>query len=170
MAGVEPLEHETREALYERIQAEPGTYLSEFEDVSGIDAGFATIRYHLRILERERLVVSQKHKGKRRYYPVGMTPNALSLAMESETPKAIVEALVGTEMTVSELAEAVDRHPSTVSTHLSDLEEEDLVERRRDGEAVVNSLTPGVESMLAEVAEEGARADGGRLSDAGSGS
>jgi DNA-binding transcriptional ArsR family regulator len=47
------------------------------------------------------------------------------------------------------LAEATGRDPSTVSHHLSTLADEGLVERRREGRAVVNTLTPAAEETVA---------------------
>jgi DNA-binding transcriptional ArsR family regulator len=146
----EPLSHDTRAALYEHLQSEPGTYLSAFAGRPGIDASQASVRYHLSILEREGLVTSEKRGGRRRYYPLGMAPDALSITLESDTRGAILNSMAGAnvELTVSELAERVDRDPSTVTYHLGRLEEDGLVDRRRDGEAVRNSLPPGVAAML----------------------
>ncbi|MEF8904894.1 MAG: helix-turn-helix domain-containing protein, partial [Haloarculaceae archaeon] len=149
-AGEDPLAHETRAALYEHLETHPGTYLTAFEEDSPIEAGRGTIRYHLGILEREGLVTSERRGGKRRYYPIGMDPDALSIAMESPTPAAILESLADSERTVSDLADRVDRDPSTVSYHLERLADDGLVERQRDGEAVINRLTPGAASMLGD--------------------
>ncbi len=43
---------------------------------------------------------------------------------------------------VGELADELGRDPSTVTHHLKRLEEDGLVERERDGRAVVNRLSP----------------------------
>jgi DNA-binding transcriptional ArsR family regulator len=149
-ASEEPLSHDTRAALYGHLQSEPGTYLSAFADQPGIDASRASIRYHLGILEREGLVTSEKRRGRRRYYPLGMSPDALSIALESDTKAAILEVLAAgdNELTVSELANQVNRDPSTVTYHLGQLEEDGLISRRRDGEVVRNGLLPGVAAML----------------------
>lgn len=149
-AGKDPLKHDTRAALYDHLQAEPGTYLSAFDDVDAVDASMASVRYHLEILERESLIASEKQHGKRRYYPIGAKPDALTVAMSEETPSDIIEALAGQPDTVSGLAEKVNRHPSTVTHHLDRLEEEGIVNRERDGEAVVNRLTPGVEKVVGD--------------------
>jgi DNA-binding transcriptional ArsR family regulator len=145
----DPLAHETRAELYDHVQAAPGTYLSAFDDAPALDASLGTIRYHLKVLEREGLVTSEKVGGKRRYYPVGGSPDALDVALASESTRALLEALLAAPDTVSGLAERVDRDPSTVSHHLSRLEADGLIERERDGQAVTNRLTPGVERVLA---------------------
>jgi predicted transcriptional regulator len=160
-AGNDPLEHDTRAELYDHVQAEPGTYLSAFEDTPAVDATLGTVRYHLKILERERLVTSEKVQGKRRYYPIGSSPDALDVALEGDSTRAILEALTASPDSVSGLADRVDRDPSTVSHHLTRLEAQGLVERERDGQAVTNRLTPGVEALLSQgpFAESGPGAD-----------
>lgn len=147
-AGDEPLEHDTRATLYERIQSDPGVYLSAVAEDDRLDAGFGTVRYHLKILEREGLIESEKVDGKRRYYPIGAEPDALALAMDEETPAAILETLRQEPKTVSAIADVVDRAPSTVTHHLDSLEADDLVVREREGEAVVNRLAPGVDEEM----------------------
>ncbi|WP_372910484.1 winged helix-turn-helix transcriptional regulator [Salinigranum sp.] len=149
-AGDDPLGHDTRPELYDHVQAEPGTYLSAFEEAPAVDATLGTVRYHLKILEREGLVSSEKVQGKRRYYPIGSSPNALDVALESDSTRALLEALTASPDSVSGLAERIERDPSTVSHHLSRLESEGLVERERDGQAVTNRLTPGVETVLTQ--------------------
>ncbi|WP_318568334.1 winged helix-turn-helix transcriptional regulator [Salinigranum marinum] len=157
-AGDEPLEHDTRAELYDHLQADPGTYLSAFVEASTLDASLGTIRYHLQILEREGLVTSAKVGGKRRYYPIGTSPDALDIALESASTRTILEELTASSDTVSGLADRIDRDPSTVSHHLSRLNDDGLVERERDGQAVINRLTPGVETVLTQgpFAEAGA--------------
>jgi predicted transcriptional regulator len=166
-AGDDPLAHDTRAALYEHVQTDPGTYLSAFESVADVDATFGTIRYHLRILEREGLVVSEKVDGKRRYYPVGTSPDALQIALESDGTRSILEALADRPDTVTGLAERIDRHPSTVTHHLDRLEDDGLVVREQDGRSVSNRLTPGAQQVLAEgsAGSEPATADGQAVSD-----
>jgi DNA-binding transcriptional ArsR family regulator len=157
-AGDDPLEHDTRAELYDHLQAAPGEYLSAFAEASALDASLGTIRYHLQILEREGLVTSAKVGGKRRYYPIGTSPDALDIALESAATRTILEELTASPDTVSGLADRVDRDPSTVSHHLSRLNDDGLVERERDGQAVINRLTPGVETVLTQgpFAEAGA--------------
>ncbi|WP_162562571.1 winged helix-turn-helix transcriptional regulator [Salinigranum rubrum] len=142
--------HETRASLYDHLRAKPGTYLAALSDVAAIDAPRPTVRYHLKVLERRGLVTSEKRRGKRRFFPVGTAPDALELAMESAPARAVLEALAESADTVSGLAERVDRDPSTVTYHLSRLEDDGLVNRERQGQAVVNRLTPGARTVLGQ--------------------
>lgn len=142
--------HDTRASIYDHLRAEPGTYVSALADLATVDASLGTVRYHLKILERRGLVTSEKRWGRRRFFPVGKPPDPLTLALESASTRTILEALSESPDSVSGLAERVDRDPSTVSHHLSRLEDDGLVERERDGRAVTTRLTPGVEAMLAQ--------------------
>jgi DNA-binding transcriptional ArsR family regulator len=135
----DPLAHETRERLYELIRDAPGSYLAEISDETGVTMG--TARYHLRVLEFENLVASEEIRGRRRYVPVGTDWAALEAALHDETTARIVEALErGGPDSVSGLADRLDRDPSTISHHLDRLADDGIVERERDGRAVVNKL------------------------------
>ncbi|MFC7166395.1 winged helix-turn-helix transcriptional regulator [Halospeciosus flavus] len=143
----DPLAHDTRAAVYEHVASSPGTYLSEISEET--DVPLPTVRYHLKVLHREGLVERTKVRGRRRYVPAGEEASALDAALADEAPAAVLHALAdhGPD-SVSGLASALDRDPSTVSHHLQRLEEEGLVERERDGQAVVNRLTPSVAAAL----------------------
>ncbi len=140
--------HETRASLYDHLRTKPGTYLSALTDAAAVDAPRPTVRYHLKVLERRGLVTSEKRRGRRHFFPVGSAPDTLELAMSSASTRAILEALAESADTVSSLAERVDRDPSTVTYHLSRLEDDGLVDRERQGQAVVNRLTPGARTVL----------------------
>lgn len=51
---------------------------------------------------------------------------------------------------VSDLAERLDRDPSTVTHHLDRLAEDGIVERERDGRAVVNKLADSARIAMAD--------------------
>lgn len=63
----------------------------------------------------------------------------------------MLEALAALEhANNSELATELDRDPSTVTHHLSTLEDDGLVIRDREGRSVVNELTPETKAALGE--------------------
>jgi predicted transcriptional regulator len=147
-ADDDPLEHDLRATLYDRIREEPGIYLSALAERS--DAPMGTVRYHLRVLEFEGMVVTDRRNGKRRYVPLGVEPDALDAVMHEDAPRAVLEALFeGGPASTSELAERLDRDPSTVTHHVQRLEESALVERERDGRAVVTRLDGDARAALA---------------------
>jgi DNA-binding transcriptional ArsR family regulator len=147
----DPLEHETREQLYEFIRDSPGAYLTEISE--GTDVKMGTARYHLRILAFENLVTSEEIRGRRRYVPVGTEWAELEAALHDETTARIVESLAekGPD-SVSGLADRLDRDPSTITHHLDRLAEDGIVERERDGRAVVNKLSDSARIALEDEA------------------
>lgn len=139
--GSDPLEHEVRNDLHEAILRSPGSYVTELGEMN--DVPRSTLRYHLRILEREGLVYAETILGNLRYYPAGSDVDELAVALESEATAAVLDAVERLEpVSVTTVAAELDRSPSTISYHLDRLEDEGLVERERDGEAVLTRLTP----------------------------
>lgn len=145
----DPLAHDGRARIHRCITTREGAYLSEVARATGTP--LSTVRYHLRVLEHEGLVTTRKVLGKRWYVPVGADRPELDLALDDGPAGTVLETLAdGGPGSVSDLAERLDRDPSTVTHHLSRLEEAGLVERERDGPAVVNRLAPEVDAALAE--------------------
>lgn len=143
----DPLAHETRSALLEAIEDGDEPYLAALARAA--DVPLSTARYHLKILEHESEVRSVKLRGKRLYVPAGEEPSALEAALADDGAAAVLETLAnrGPE-TVSGLAATLGRDVSTVTHHLQTLESAGLVERERDGRAVLNRLTPAVRETM----------------------
>ncbi|PSP57437.1 hypothetical protein BRC82_00340 [Halobacteriales archaeon QS_1_67_19] len=154
----DPLSNETRVALYEEIEQSPGGYLSEICDRTGV--AVSTARHHLDVLEAEGLVTTAKVRGKRRYYPAHVENAAVVTALEDESTAAILRALARVGACHGgRLADELDRDPSTISHHLSWLEDAELIERERDGRAIVNRLAPAVDRTLRGGEHQSATAD-----------
>ena len=145
----DPLEHEGRESVFEAIEETPGVYLSAVGERTGLS--LSTIRHHLQVLERESLVMSVKVHGKRRFYPAYSEQVELTAALNDEATANVIDALsrLGSA-SVSELAEDLDRDPSTVTHHLQRLADDDIVVRERDGRTVVNRLSSTVHTILTD--------------------
>ena len=138
----DPLEHDLRREIYDTVEDAPGIYLSKIDERT--DRSLSSLRHHLRILEEENLLTTEKVRGKRRYFPVtrGGDDPALVAALDDPATESILTTLAEEgPSSGGDLADALDRDPSTVSHHLSRLEEEGLVERERDGRSVVNKLS-----------------------------
>ena len=143
----DPLEHEARDAMFEVVEASPGTYLSEIADRA--DIPLSTARHHIRVLEREDLVSGAKVRGKRRFYPAYTEGIELAAAMNDESTAAVIDALARLgAASVSDLADELGRDPSTVSHHVQRLEEDDVVVRERDGRTVMNKLSAAARTAL----------------------
>jgi DNA-binding transcriptional ArsR family regulator len=143
----DPLEHDARAAIHDLLQEQPGTYLSAIAEET--DLPLPTVRYHLKVLEREHCVVGEKIRGKRRFFPAGTEPSTLAATLGDDGAAAVLETLArhGPD-SVSGLAERVDRDVSTVTHHLQRLDDDGLVEREREGRAVVNRLAADVRDVL----------------------
>lgn len=136
----DPLVHDTRAAIYDRIQSNPGIYLSALTDAT--DTPMGTVRYHLKILEFEGLVRRANGNGRRRYYPIDVEPGVLETLLEDSAAREVLSELAASGPTgVGDLAARVDRDPSTITHHTTRLAEMGLVERKRDGRTTLNRLT-----------------------------
>lgn len=143
----DPLDHDTRERIYDAVTADPGIFLSELSD--RLNVSLSTVRYHVRILEDESLLTSRKIGGKRRYYPMRIEDPQLVAALGESATASVLETLsrLG-PVSGTELAEALDRDPSTVSHHLSRLADAGLIVRERRGRAVVSRLSAQTKTAL----------------------
>ncbi|WP_101297721.1 winged helix-turn-helix transcriptional regulator [Halegenticoccus soli] len=138
-----PLENDVRKRVYETIASAPGTYVSEIAERT--DTPRSTVRYHIKVLERERLIFGEKIRGKQRFFPVGAERVELTAALDDDAAATVLDAVARlAPATVSEVASEVDRTPGTVSYHLSRLEEAGLIEQERDGGTVLNRLASDV--------------------------
>lgn len=146
--GSDPLEHEGRAVVFEAITETPGIYLSAMSEHT--ELSLSALRHHLRVLEREQLVMSAKIRGKRRFYPAAAERVELAAALNDEATANVINALSHGPTSVSELAEALDRDPSTVTHHLQRLNADGIVQRNRSGRVVMNRLSPDVRALLTE--------------------
>lgn len=143
----DPLNHETRLEIYEQVTASPGTYVTEV--ATATDTPLSTVRYHVRVLEGEDLVREKRLTGKRRLFPERSTDVAVHAALNDDSTATIVDAIDRLDQpTVSVLADETGRSDSTVSYHLSRLEESGVVVRERDGNRVHVTLPSRVETAV----------------------
>ncbi|WP_436927584.1 winged helix-turn-helix transcriptional regulator [Halosimplex amylolyticum] len=150
----DPLEHETRRDLFEAVERSPGVNLSTLADDS--DVSLSTVRHHLRILQEEHLIVGERIRGQRRYFPSNESEPVLVAALDDSATEPILRTLARSgAASVSDLADALGRDPSTISHHVSRLEDDGLVERERDRRSVQNSLAPVAERVLAQSGSAG---------------
>lgn len=141
------LEHDVRREVYETVVESPAAYIEELADEAAIPV--STLRYHVRVLEREGLVTTDRINGHRRVSPVGTEHVELLAALNDDTTAPVVESVAGHEpVSVGGLAAALERAPSTVSYHLDRLEDAGALTRERVGESVFVSLTPDARARL----------------------
>ena len=142
----ELLAQSTRAAVYERIHESPGETLSGIVDAVGVTK--STVRYHVRVLREAGLVEATEAAGALRVAPADANVELVAV-LNAPGTGAVLGAVAEQEpVSVTDLAESTDRAPSTVSHHLSTLEERGLVERERAGESVVTTLAPATRAAL----------------------
>lgn len=145
----DPLEHETRADIYEILTSDPGTTLPDLSD--RLETPLSTVRYHVQVLQREGLISSQKQRGNRRFYPVGVENEALTAALQTDTTADIVRSLADRgAATVGDLVDDIGKSYSTVSHHISRLVEDDIIVREKEGRQRVCRLTSGARTALSD--------------------
>lgn len=130
LAREDLLGNDTRDAIYAHIQSRPGTHLRALERELSVPLG--TLLHHVRMLEQQRFVVSEKDGRLRRFYVEGeRVPGADPLGASvlrfvQEHPGA----------TLTEVAQALGRLPSLVHYHVERLVDAGTVARQRQGRVV----------------------------------
>lgn len=144
----DPLDHEVRASIDEFITQSPGSYLSEI--AASVNVNLTTTRYHLDVLEDEGHVTRAHVRGKRRYYPGHQNEVHLIAAFNDEATAAVLSTLATLEVASGvQLADELDRDASTISHHLSRLEQAGLIKREREGRRIVNRVDPDTQKRIA---------------------
>lgn len=147
----DPLDHEARQKLYGAVAESPGTYVAEVAETTGISV--STARYHLRILESEHLIRTEKVRGKRRLYRGRTGDSDVAAALNDGATAAVVEAVDRHEpVSISQLAEVLERTRSTVTYHVKRLDEAGVLIRERDGGSVRVELTQAARAAVSGTA------------------
>ncbi|MFB6079572.1 MAG: winged helix-turn-helix transcriptional regulator [Haloferacaceae archaeon] len=137
------LELDSRRAIYRYVAANPGVHFRGLLDA--LDYAQGTVQYHLGWLEDEGLVETSADGNYTRYYPADSfdeADRAVMNALRREYARRIVAHLAADgPLSTAELSDRLDRSPSTVSWHLSKLDDAGLVEGERRGRSVVYELT-----------------------------
>jgi predicted transcriptional regulator len=133
------LNNKAREELMRLIREEPGVGASEVGRRlrSSTGAGWSTVVYHLRVLEKNRLVSSLIDGRHRRFFPVGeirWQDRAVLAVLKNDKSKQLYEALRARPGLIRrELAATIGTTEPGVTWHLRRLLRSGLIERRVDG-------------------------------------
>lgn len=139
-ANGEPLDNDVRRQVHERVRATPGAHIAAL--VEATDVSRSTVRYHLNVLEAAGLITGEMIRGKHRYAPAG-EDLVTAAALYDGPAREVLDGVARFEpVSVTGLADAVDRAPSTVSHHLDRLADVGLLEREREQGRVVVRLLP----------------------------
>lgn len=143
------LEHPVRAEVNDVVRRMPGLHFAEVVRRVGSPEG--TVRYHTRVLERDGHLQTATEWGTLRLYPATTDAEDFELyaALRDDARSRVLRGIArGEPATVTALAEALDRAASTVSHHVTRLDEAGLVDRERTGQSVEISLEPGVRDRL----------------------
>ncbi|MFC4553174.1 MULTISPECIES: winged helix-turn-helix transcriptional regulator [Halorussus] len=129
--------NETRRAIADHVRERPGVHFSAV--VRETDFAPGQVQYHLRRLCSDGRLVPEELYGRTHYYPPEYDEwERAALAMfRRETARDLLAFLLDEgETGPATLADELDLARSTVEWHLDNLEAQDLVERRREGNRV----------------------------------
>ena len=118
----------SRESLFiNLINRNPGIRYLELKSLTGLCNG--VISYYLRQLESTGLIKSVRTPRVSSFYPVSMSELSQKIIRRSRqiTPKRILLALIQKNHSFPSLVKEVEKSPSTVSTYVSKLIEDELV-------------------------------------------
>ncbi len=146
-------EQSVRGRIYQHIIENPGTHFSLIR--KAVKAGNGTTCYHLDVLEREGFVKSIK-KGRCRYYfETGIHfPYRLQTRISATAMSAMNALHQAGCVSVSELAELLDKSIPTASDTIKTLQRKGFVECEREHKVKLCSLTDkGVSFLLKHIKE-----------------
>ncbi|QDX40526.1 metalloregulator ArsR/SmtB family transcription factor [Salarchaeum sp. JOR-1] len=137
------LELASRREIYQQIADTPGIHFRALLDT--LDYAQGTLQYHLRQLADENLIEVSDDGKYTRYYPAAEfdeTDQVVMNALRREYSRRILaHLLVDGPLSTTELSDRLDKAKSTVSWHLSNLADADLVTNERDGRSVVYAVS-----------------------------
>jgi len=125
------LELESRRKIYNFILNNPGLHIREISRRS--DISFSTLRHHLNHLEKNDILINKKEGNYNRYYArdkMGKNDKKIMDFLRQDTPRAIILLLFAyVECSLTEISENLEKHPSTISYHLNNMQNMGIVER-----------------------------------------
>jgi predicted transcriptional regulator len=135
----EDLELASRRALYQRIADSPGIHFRALLEDTEYAQG--TVQYHLRWLADEDLVEVADDGQYTRYYPAAefdeTDKELLNALRRTHSRRILAHLLEDGPLSTTELSDRLEKAKSTVSWHLSELEEAGLISKERAGRSVV---------------------------------
>lgn len=121
--------------ILKTIQNNPGIHIRALMNLTKLENG--VIVHYLDRLEKQGVVKSQKHARYRRYYSLDVTDSEYAIIRNLRKPtkkKILFQILVEGNPDFKELTFKVKKSPSTLSWNLSELIEEEIIEKcEKDG-------------------------------------
>ena len=132
----EVFELETRQKIYNLIKKNPGLHLSKIAEI--LHLRISLVEYHVRYLEKNKIILASKEIGYKRYYgegdKIGVDDKKLLALLRRETPLRIVLFLLDCPGAIhEEISERLKIAKSTLTYHLQMLVDLEIVQVERMG-------------------------------------
>jgi predicted transcriptional regulator len=125
------LKHKTREKIYYFIADHPGVHLREI--FRKLDCSEGTVRYHLKYLLKNKLIIKMAVERYTRYYTTTFIEDEERLFIHffrrTVTRNIILYLLVCGFGTQYELSKNLEKKPSTINFHIKRLLKKDIIEK-----------------------------------------
>jgi predicted transcriptional regulator len=132
------LDHGARATIVSKVEEDPGITVAELSD--DLSTPYNTVDYHVRRLQRERLL-AQLVQGKRKHLYAAQVPSAdrprLAALRNANTVRLLEEIRNHPGSHQRALAAAIHVRPTSLAWHLARLEGSGLVRSARTGRRVV---------------------------------
>ncbi len=144
------LELETRQNIYNLLTKNPGLHLSKIAKI--LQLRVSLVEYHLRYLEKHRLVQSDKHTGYKRYFIHGeagsIQKKKFSILRQKNLLKIALLLLNQGHANHKEILKHLDISPATLSYHLKRLVKNNILYVDRQGTTNTYSIKSSEELVL----------------------
>lgn len=149
----EILENEVRSRVHDAVEHNPGITIKEVTEVC--DIGWGTAVYHLKRLEDEKLLVSQRHRQYRRYFKNGggiVNGEKTAFAeLKHETSQSLAKAVIENPGSIQkELCEEVGISAPLAHKYLDRLADAELVRKEKEWRSVRYFPTPKLGDLMQE--------------------
>jgi len=137
--------NDTRREIYNYILNNPGCHFREIS--KNLNKSASTLNWHLRILEKSKLIGSRKFGNKIIYYPTGMDIRNLPLlSLKSKMSKQIYEYLLKNPAHLRKIASDLNANVETIRYNLKNMEKLGIVKRKEDGNKIIYYINPEIYS------------------------
>ncbi len=134
-----------RKHIYAFVKACPGICINEIANYMDLNRG--TLRYHLNILEAKNMVEAHNDRGKVRYFQnnstYGEKEKVVISALQNEITREIISKILDEESNTNrDLALATGISKGTITWHIKQLKESDLIKENKVGRSTIYSINP----------------------------
>ncbi len=134
-----------RRHMFSFIKANPGNCVSEIADCLGMSRG--ALRYHLKVLESEKLIEAYSDQGKVRYFQnnstYGENEKLVISVLQNEMTRIIISNILYKKCnTNGDLARKIGVSKGTISWYANQLKESGLIEENKVGRSTTYSINP----------------------------